>query len=363
MKTTYKGFVISLAIYGVLAGCGGSSGSGGVTPIPEDVHKFTQTNLISDQPGATVQDPDLINPWSIAFSVAGPFWVTDNGTGKATIYNTAGAKQGLVVNVSGARNNANAPVTGEIFNATPSFTIPNSTRAIFIFSTEDGVISAWNGGTQSVVVADRSPTGAGYKGLAQGTVGGNDFLFATNFRSGNIDIFDANFGFVRSFTDPNIPAGFAPFGIRNIDGNLFVTYAKQDADKADDVAGPGNGFVDVFGPDGVLIKRLVTRGPLNSPWGLAKAPEGFGGFNHALLVGNFGNGRINAFDIDSGTPLGVVGEASGKALVIDGLWALAFGNGIAGGAAENLYFTAGIGGETHGLFGFLTPAPAPAPAP
>ncbi|AIE85696.1 TIGR03118 family protein [Fimbriimonas ginsengisoli] len=350
MKISYKGFVISLALSAAIAGCGGSGSSSGSPVPPAEVHKFAQTNLISDQPGAAVQDADLLNPWSIASSANGPFWVTDNASGKATIYNTAGAKQGLVVNVSGPRNNPNSPATGEIFNSTPSFVIPGGARSIFIFSTLDGVISAWSGGNQSVVVADRSGNGAGYTGLALGNVGGNNFLYATNFVGGTVDVFDANFGFVRSFTDPGIPRGFTPFGIRNIDGHLFVTYAKLHA-------GRGNGFVDVFATDGTLLKRLVTGAALDSPWGLAKAPDGFGGFHNALLVGNFGDGRINAFDIDSGATLGVVGDANGRPIVLDGLWALTFGNGIAGGLADNLYFTAGIGGEKHGLFGFLAPAP------
>jgi len=352
VKTNYIGITASMAFF-VLAGCGGSNGSA----VALEPHEFAQTNLISDQPNAVVQDPDMINPWSIASSANGPFWVTNNRTGKATIYNTAGAKQALVVNIAGNGNNANAPVTGEVFNTTPSFVIPGAARAQFIFSTQDGVISAWSGGTSSVVVANRSGNGAAYTGLALGTSGGNNFLFAANFLGNSVDVFGADFGFVKSFTDPNVPAGFAPFGIRNIDGNLFVTFAKPGPGGVD--AAPGNGFVDVFNTDGTMITRLVSRGHLNAPWGLVKVPNGFGGFSNALFVGNFGDGQINAFDITSGKALGVVADTNGKAIKNSGLWDLAFGNGIAGGTTDKLYFTAGIGGETHGLFGFLT-AVAPA---
>lgn len=354
MKSLYKAPLAALALSGILAGCGGSGSHS--RPVG-NTHKFSQTNLVSDQAGAaTVEDSDLVNAWGIAFSPTGPFWISDNGTGKATIYNGSGAKQGLIVNVSGV-GTANAPVTGQVFNSTASFIIPGSTKALFIFSTEDGVISAWNSGTQAGVVADRSGTNAIYKGLAIGNSGGNDFLYATNFHSGSVDVFGADFGFVKSFTDSGVPAGYAPFGIQNIDGLLYVTFAKQDADKEDDVAGAGNGYVDVFDMDGNLVRRLASRGSLNSPWGLVKASVGFGGFDNAILVGNFDDGRISAFDPTSGQFLGQMNGASGHPVEIPGLWALAFGNGGQAGSTANLYFTAGPGGEAHGLFGYLTPNP------
>ena len=350
-------FVAAIALSVFLAGCGGSGSSGG-TPTPPleplEPHEFALTGLISDGPGAVIQDPDLVNPWSITFSQGGPFWVTDNKTGKATIYNTAGAKQALVVNIAGAGNATNGPVTGGIFNTTPSFVIPGAARANFIFSSLDGTISAWNAGTTSVVVADRSGNNAAYTGLAIGIFQGEDRLFAPNFKGGTVDVFGEDFTLVKSFTDPEMPAGFAPFGIRNIEGNLFVTFGKPGPDGV--TAGTGNGFIDVFNPDGVLIKRFATGGHLDNPWGMATAPNGFGGFDNALLVGNFGDGHINAFDIATGEPIGVVADAAGQPFKLDGLWAITFGNGIAGGAADKLYFAAGPNRETEGLFGFLTPA-------
>jgi uncharacterized protein (TIGR03118 family) len=187
--------------------------------------------------------------------------------------------------------------------------------------------------------------------------GGANFLYAANFHSGHVDVFDSNFALSSSFTDPGIPAGFAPFGIVNIGGQLFVSFAKQDAALHDDVNGPGNGFVDVFTPAGTLVKRLIANHQLNSPWGMAQAPAGFGRLGGALLVGNFGDGRINAYNIANGTFLGTMYSTSGSPLTIQGLWAIVFGNGGSGGAANALYFTAGPGGESHGLFGSLTAAP------
>jgi uncharacterized protein (TIGR03118 family) len=214
--------------------------------------------------------------------------------------------------------------------------------------------------SQAIVKVDNSKFGAVYKGLALGKTGSGDFLYATNFNAGTVDVFDTHFAAALpgTFKDPTIPAGFAPFGIRNIGGKLYVTYAMQDADKHDDVAGPGNGYVDVFDTGGVMLSRLISGGALNSPWGLALAPANFGDLSNALLVGNFGDGTIHGFDPASGAPRGQILIPSGRPFTVQGLWGLTFGNGAQGGATNVLYFTAGIPGpngmvEDHGLFGSL----------
>jgi uncharacterized protein (TIGR03118 family) len=334
---------------------------------------YIQQNLVSDLPDiAAVQDPNLVNPWGISHSATSPIWVSDNGTGLTTLYNGSGTPQSLVVTIappaSPPTDFSNSSPTGQVFNVfnttSPNdFVLPNARPASFIFATEDGTISAWNAGTASILKVDNSPSGAVYKGLAIGNNGSSNLLYAANFNSGHIDVFDRNFMPTTvggGFVDPNIPAGFAPFNVQNINGKLYVTYAKQDADKHDDVAGSGNGFVDVFDTNGNLLERLVSNGPLNSPWGLALAPGDFGQFSNDLLVGNFGDGMINAFDPITGALLGQLDDANGLPITIEGLWGLLFGNGGTGGATNELFFTAGIPGpdmiEDHGLFGDLTVA-------
>jgi len=320
---------------------------------------YSQQNLVSDLPGvAKFLDPDLVNPWGIAFSSGSPIWISDNGQGLATIYNGAGVKQGLVVSVPAPGGGQGAP-TGQVFNGGSGF---NSDR--FIFSTEDGTIAGWRGalGTTAELAVDNSGAGSVYKGLALAANGSNSYLYATDFHNGNVDVFDSTFTKVTlagSFTDPGgLPSGFAPFGIQASGGKLFVTYAMQDAAKHDDVACPGCGFIDVFNTDGTFVQRLVSMGALNSPWGLALAPGHFGKFSNDLLVGNFGDGTINAFDPITGAQLGTIDGSNGMPLVNLGLWGLAFGNGAQGTSTNTLYFTAGIPGpdqiEDHGLFGAIT---------
>jgi uncharacterized protein (TIGR03118 family) len=312
---------------------------------------YVQTNLVSDIPGLAAHiDPDLVNPWGITSSPTSPFWVSDNGMGLATLYNGAGVKQGLVVTIPGAGN-----PTGVVFNGTSAF---NGDR--FVFAAEDGTIAGWRPALGTTAETLVSPSDAVYKGLALANVAGNSYLYATNFFSGAIDVFhDAGApNLSGNFTDPNLPAGYAPFGIRNLGDKLYVTYAQQDAAKHDDVAGAGHGFVDVFNLDGSLVGRLISRGQLNSPWGLALAPDNFGEFSKDLLVGNFGDGSsgdgsINAFDPATGNFLGPLTDKDGKPIFIDGLWGLTFGNGGAGGATDTLFFTAGLDGEQHGLFGSI----------
>lgn len=312
-------------------------------------NSYSQHNLVSDIPGlATHTDPNLVNPWGIASSSSSPFWVSDNGKDVSTLYNSTGMRLPLVVSIP-----PGAP-TGVVFNnAGGTF---NSD--VFLFATETGAIVGWRGslGTTAEILANNSGTGAVYKGIATATVNNNAYIYATDFHNGSITVLP-NTGappLSGNFTDPNLPAGFAPFNIQNINGQLFVTYAQQDAAKHDDVAGPGNGFVDVFDLNGNFIHRLISDGVLNSPWGLAIAPGDFRAFSNDLLVGNFGDGTINAFDPVTGAFLGTLHGSNGP-ITIEGLWGLRVGNGGNGGDPNSVFFTAGIPGngeiEDHGLFG------------
>jgi len=329
---------------------------------------YLEHGLVSDlHPHAEHLDPNLVNPWGIASSPTGPFWVSDNGTGVSTLYDTAGngfpAANPLVVTIPPPLGGTPpAAPTGIVFNGTSSFELGVAQPALFIFATEDGTISGWNlNFNLSNAILKVTTPNAVYKGLAIGNNGTGNFLYAANFRAGTIDVFNSSFlpaVLTGTFQDASLPAGFAPFGIQHIGNFLYVTYAKQDADKKDDVPGPGNGL-NVFDFNGNLVKRLISGAPLNSPWGLALAPANFGDFSGALLVGNFGDGTINAFNISTGAFLGTMLEPSGRPLVIQGLWGLLFGNGGQGGELGVLYFTAGIPGngevEDHGLFGQIRP--------
>ena len=343
----------------------------GLPAAARDGHEggaYQVTNLVSDLPGvAAVTDPDLVNPWGISFSPTGPFWLSDNGTGLSTLYNGAGAKQPLIVVIPPPVGSADGGTpTGQVFNPTPDFVVSQGAKhgkSAFLFASEDGTISGWSPAVNflhALVAVDNSASGAVYKGLALDSVGTANFLYAANFRSGRIDVFDKNFHpavLAGTFQDRRIPVGYAPFNVQNISGFLVITYAKQNADKHDDVAGAGHGFVDVYSSSGLLLTRLASRGPLNSPWGIALAPAGFGRFSHALLVGNFGDGRINAFDTREGEFLGQLRGPHERPIVIDGLWGLSFGNGGAAGNTNKLYFTAGIDHEQHGLFGSIQAVP------
>jgi uncharacterized protein (TIGR03118 family) len=289
---------------------------------------FTQTNLVSDTPGAAPTiDPNLINPWGVADSPTGPFWVSDNGTGVTTIYNGAGMPAGpKLVTVAALPGEDHSSPTGQVFNGGGGFDISSdgtTGSSLFIFATESGTISGWNpkvDPTSSVIAVDNSSNGAVYKGLAIGSNHDGTFLFAANFHNGTVDVFDQNFKQVSSFTDRHLPKGYAPFNVQVLDGHLFVTFALQDANEHDDVAGAGHGFVDEFDLKGHLLDRVASRGPLDSPWGLAIAPSGFGEFAGDLLVGNFGDGTINAFDLKDDHFEGKLLDANGApiTLVISG---------------------------------------------
>ncbi len=325
--------------------------------------RYRVTNLVSDQHGvALVRDPNLVNAWGLAAGPTTFWWSANNGTNTSTLYDGSGARQPLVVRVKGAP-------TGTVFNGGTGFTVTDGTTtapALFLFATESGTIRGWSPtvgtttppSTRTFKVVDRSSRGAIYKGLAIASTAQGDFLYATDFHRDRVDVFDESFHRVRmpdAFVDPNVPNRFAPFGIQTIDGDIFVTYAKQDADAEDDVDGRHLGFVDRFDTSGTLLGRVATRGPLNAPWGLALAPYSFGKFGGDLLVGNFGNGRIHAFDLSAaGGPelAGGLRDDDG-AIRIDGLWGLGFGNDANAGPSGTLFFTAGPDDEEHGLFGTI----------
>jgi len=320
---------------------------------------FTQHNLVSDIPGlAAVTDTNLVNPWGISFNANSPFWISDNGSGLSTLYNGAGAIQALVVTIPPpAGHPGPATPTGTIANSVAGFFGTGTTKANFIFSTEDGTISAWSGGSAAVLKVDYSTSNAVFKGLAGGSVGTSNYIYAADFHNAQVDVFNTNYSQVTlagTFSDASIPAGYAPFNIQNINGKLFVAYALQDVTKHDDVGGPGHGYVDVFDTSGNLLQRLIAQSVLNSPWGLALAPVGFGAYGGDLLVGNFGDGRINVFNPTNGAWLGaLMNNTNAVPIEVPGLWAIAFGNGHSGGDAYTLYFTAGINDESDGLFGSI----------
>ncbi len=327
---------------------------------------YRQTNLVSDLPGlAQLTDPDLVNPWGLAAGPTTPAWVADNGTDKATIYRgfVGGSpitKAPLVVSIPGG-----AP-TGLVFNPTTGFVVRSgdaSGPALFLFDSEAGLVTGWNPGVPPPPPSTQAQVGASmpdaiYKGLAIASTSAGTFLYGANFHQARIDVFDSNFNLVHlsgSFSDPEIPAGFAPFNVQELGGRLYVAYAKQDAAREDEVAGPALGFVDVYSTSGRLLRHLIEHGQLNAPWGLVLAPAGFGRFSGALLVGNFGNGRINAYSPATGEFLGRLRHSDGSPIQIDGLWALRFGNGVTGNPTT-LLFTAGIDDEAHGLFGAIEAA-------
>ena len=338
-------------------------GLGVALALPAAATTFTVTNLVTDDQSvnaAQITDPNLLNAWGISYSPTSPFWVSSNEAGLSVLYRVdpltnATTKLGLEVTIPGAGN-----VTGQVFNA--GIAAGNFNGDNFLFVSEDGTISGWRGalGTNAEVLQTASPTNS-YKGAALSVIGADAYLYSANFASGKIDVLKGNAAapdLAGSFTDPNIPTGYAPFNIQLLGNTLYVTYALRDPVSGDDVAGPGNGFVSAFGLQGNFIGRVASDGTLNSPWGLALAPLSFGQFAGDLLVGNFGDGRINVFD-SSNTFLGQLLGAGGIPLEIEGLWGLIPGNNGSAGNPQSIYFSAGPGDEEHGLFGVLAvPEPA-----
>jgi uncharacterized protein (TIGR03118 family) len=322
--------------------------------------RYLQTDLVSDVAGlAAVADPNLVNPWGLSVGPTGAWWVADNGTGLSTLYDGAGAIQSLVVTIPNPPGvpDPSAP-TGTVFNGSTDFAVAAGKPAKFIFDTEGGTIVGWSSGTSGVLMVDNSST-AVYKGLAIGQINGANVLYAANFKAHTVDVFDATYQPMKlsgnAFRDELIPPNYAPFNVQSIGGSVYVAFAQTDPGSIDEVDGQGRGFVDAFSADGVLQRRLEWGVWFNAPWGIALAPSGFGRFSGMILVGQFGSGKIAAFDPSDGRFRGMVRVGQGKALQIDGLWALAFGNGSTAGPTTTLFFTAGPDNEAHGLFGTITP--------
>ncbi|ALL66654.1 TIGR03118 family protein [Paraburkholderia caribensis MBA4] len=367
MKSLFEVFGIAAcgAALATLVSCGGGSGSNNMgTPAPSS---FTAAALVSDGAvSAPHTDPNLKNAWGVAFNPKGFVWVADNATNLATLYDGNGVPQSLVVTIPAGTNGDAAP-TGIVFNGTQNFTVTRNGKsgvAAFIFAGEGGTITAWApavGPTNAFTMYDDGAGGAVYKGLALAANNGSNFLYATDFHNNKIDVFDSNFAKVTmpgGFKDSAIPAGFAPFGIQLIGSNLFVTYAMQDADKHDDVAGAGLGMVDVFDTAGNLKQHFATGAPLNAPWGIAQAPGNFGTFSGAILIGNFGDGTINAFDASSGKSMGPLKSSNGSTIVEPGLWGIAFGNNLSNQPSNTLFFAAGPNDEANGVYGRIDLNPA-----
>ncbi len=323
---------------------------------------YRQINLVSDIPGlAQLLDTNLVNAWGISFGPSNPFWVSANGTGLSTLYSVTNDSSGmpvvtkvpLEVKIPGEGN-----PTGQLFNGTGQFH-----GDIFIFASEDGTISGWRPAlTNAAEVLASRPT-AVYKSITLVTTARGPMLLAANFGEGFVDAYDTNLTLVAQFADHHAPAGYAPFNVQLLHTHVFVTFAKQDAEKHDDVKGRGHGLIDVLNVETGKFYRFATGSDagghlhqIDSPWGLAIAPATFGKHADQLLVGNFGSGTIMAFDPDGKFRGLLKGEHHGP-IMIDGLWALTFGNGTRAGVPQNLYFTAGLDGENHGLFGSLEPVP------
>jgi uncharacterized protein (TIGR03118 family) len=348
---TLRHVIAGIAVVAALAAGSASAG------IQDDV--FSVHDLVADGAGsASVADASLVNAWGLSAGPTTPWWSSNNGTNTSTLYNASGAKQALTVSVPGGP-------TGTVFNGSATdFVVSQSGKsgsARFLFATEAGQILGWSptvNPATAIAGADSSANGTVYKGLAVAA----DRLYATDFHNGRVDVFDKSFAPVSlPFPDPKLPKGYAPFGIQALAGSIFVTYARQDAAKKDDVAGAGAGYVDQFTTDGQLVARVASGGrknaPPNAPWGLAMAPTSFGVFSGDLLIGNFGNGRISAYqDRGSGKWVykGQLRHGDQTLIEIDGLWAIAFGNDAAAGPATSLYFAAGPDGEAHGRFGSIT---------
>jgi uncharacterized protein (TIGR03118 family) len=303
-------------------------------------------------------DPNLVNAWGIAFNPTGFVWVANNGSATSTLYDGNGNKIALTVTTPAGIHGTSSP-TGIVFSASNDFQVkgPTVTAASrFIFAGEHGTLSGWapSANATNAILAYDADDGAVYKGLALASNGAGNFLYATDFHNNKIDVFDRTFTKVAisgGFVDKGLPRGYAPFGIQAILGNLYVMYARQDANAEDEVAGPGLGFVSVFDSNGNFIRRIASRGPLNAPWGIALAPADFGSFSNRLLIANFGDGRINAYDLATGLYLGRLRQANGKSIKIEGLWGLSFGNGVSAQPTNTLFFTAGPNDEASGLYG------------
>ena len=323
---------------------------------------YQQHNLVSDgSVPADHTDANLVNAWGVAFNPAGFAWVANNGSGTATLYDGNGTAASLTVQIPTPSTAAGGTPTGIVYNASAQFSLGTGSAsgpARFIFVTEDGIVAGWApsaDATHALVAVDDSSTNAIYKGVALSADNSRQLLYATDFHNNRVAVFDGTYARVtlgaNAFNDAHLPPGYAPFGIQAIGGDIYVTFALQDAEKKDEQHGRGLGFVDAFDPSGKLLARIASRGALNAPWGMALAPAGFGRFSNSLLIGNFGDGRINAYDLVFDTPLGELRDRSERPIQIDGLWGIAFGNGLLNQPVNTLFFTAGPDDEAHGLYG------------
>jgi uncharacterized protein (TIGR03118 family) len=375
------------AVCVVLSACGGG---GGDSNAPAASNTLADTALVSNRTGVVATnstiDANLSNPWGLVSAPGLPFWIADNNSNLATLYSGTGQvatgtvtgsnTAGIEIPASAAGVPANP--TGQVFNAAGGFAIATpmgQESAMFIFAGEGGTIAAWakDSGTHAVTAYDDGVSSgdnhAVYKGLAMGSSNGANFLYATDLHNGKVDVFDTHFekpdGMQGKFVDPTLPAGYVPFGIAALNNQLFVTYAKQDAQRHDETTGAGLGYIDIFDFNGEFVGRLASGGDLNAPWGLVVAPAGFGTFQGDLLVGNFGDGAINVFAPNGNSLATSMGPltVNGNALAIPGLWALAFGNGDADKPKTTLFYTAGFANQTDGVFGGLAVAQAPTPNP
>jgi uncharacterized protein (TIGR03118 family) len=378
---------MSTVCLGILVACGGGGGGNNQSMTSASGTTFADTALVSNKSevvaAAATIDANLQNPWGIAVAPGLPFWISDNNSNLSTLYSGAGVQEtqsitgspetGIAIPVSAAGVQANP--TGQIFNGTGGFLIPTSKgqeTALFIFDGEGGLLSAWaedSGASAFTAYDDGIVNGADhavYKGLAIGTVGGATFLYATDLHNGKVDVFDANFSkpvaMQGKFIDPNLPSGFVPFGITALNGQLYVTFAKQDAAMHDEITGSGLGYVDIFDFNGNLVNQFASAGALNAPWGIAIAPAGFGSFEGDVLIGNFGDGTINIFS-PNGTSLatakGALMAGTGQPLTFPGLWSLTFGNGDADKPVTTLFYTAGLASQIDGVFGSITASITP----
>jgi uncharacterized protein (TIGR03118 family) len=395
---------LSLGLLGVLtlAACGGDGGGSAGTSSSSTSSSqmtaptatgFTDTALVSDRVGVvattTTIDANLSNPWGVSLAPGLPFWIADNNSNLSTLYSGTGAVEtnsitgsndvGITIPASAAGVPANP--TGQVYNGGGGFLIPTSAgkeTALFIFDGEGGTIAAWANGSGATAVTaydDGVANGANhavYKGLAIGTVNSANFLYATDLHNSKVDVFDTNFtkpaAMQGKFVDPTIPVGFVPFGIVALSGQLYVSYAKQDAAKHDETTGAGLGYVDVFDFSGNFVNRFASGGALNAPWGMAVAPTGFGSLAGDLLIGNFGDGKINIFapkGTELATSMGPVTVTNGGTFAVPGLWAVVFGNGDSDKPLTTLFYTAGLANQTDGVFGSIsmttgtTTAPSP----
>jgi uncharacterized protein (TIGR03118 family) len=325
---------------------------------------YTRTDLTADNsstsPTAPNIDANLVNPWGMSRSSGSPWWISDNGTWLSTLYDSTGLPKSLVVSIPAPDGQPGGTPSGTVYNYTGAFEVGPLQSAFFLFATEDGTISGWNpnANATSAIIKVNHAGSAIYKGIALATTPQGPRLYASNFQSGGVDVFDGKFHHVSvagGFLDPNLPANYAPFGIQNVGGNIVVTFGHRKPGSGDEDHGAGLGFVDVFDVSGRLLLRLQHGAFLNAPWGIALAPGDFGPFSHRLLIGNFGDGWIHAFNAVSGKLEGTLLDPSGSPIAIDGLWGLSFGGENANsGLATELYFTAGPNDESDGIFGKIT---------